>query len=224
VVTPDLRFPAGTTRAAQSAVGGNSGTLVLPGNVMFRNRSAAPDWAGDPLANSWYDNFRFRAHFNAARIGTYPIFTTTEMRMLAAEGNIRLGQFDAAAALINLSRVGKGGLPALPNGMTLATPVPGGNACVPNVPSIATPTAATCGNIMEAMKWEKRLETEFTGPYMWYTDGRGWGDLPEGTALYWPVPYQEIDTRQLASPPPAYTNSVGGVGNPGGAAKGSYGI
>jgi hypothetical protein len=59
---------------------------------------------------------------------------------------------------------------------------------------------------------------------MWFTDGRGWGDLPEGTALFWPVPYQEIDTRQLSSPPPAYTNNVGGVGNPGGAAKGSYGI
>jgi hypothetical protein len=224
VVTPDLRFPAGTTRAAQSATGGNSGTFALTGNQYFRNRSAAPDWAGDVLANSQYDHFRFRAYFNASRIGTYPVFTTAEMNMLAAEGQIRLGNFDAAATLINITRVGRGGLPLLPAGMTLATPVPGGTACVPRVPSIASPTAAACGNILEAMKWEKRLETEFTGPYMWYTDGRGWGDLPEGTALWWPVPYQEIDTRQLSLSPPPYTNSVGGIGSPGGAAKGSYGI
>lgn len=224
VFTPDLRFPSGATRAAQSAVGGNAGTFTLPGNVMFRNRSAAPDWAGDPLANSQYDNFRFRAFFNASRIGTYPIFTTAEMNMLAAEGMIRTGNFDGAATLINLTRVAKGGLPALPAGMTLATVIPGGTACVPRVPSIASPTAASCGTILEAMKWEKRMETQFTGPYMWYTDSRGWGDLPEGTALYWPVPYQEIDTRQLSAPAPAYVNSVGGVGNPGGAAKGSYGI
>jgi hypothetical protein len=29
----------------------------------------------------------------------------------------------------------------------------------------------------------------------WYLDSRGWGDLPVGTALSWPVPYQELDSR-----------------------------
>ena len=63
------------------------------------------------------------------------------------------------------------------------------------------------------MKWEKRLETAFSCAYMcWFTDSRGWGDLPEGTAVQWPVPYQEQDARVH----PYY-------GMAGNAAKGTYG-
>ena len=29
----------------------------------------------------------------------------------------------------------------------------------------------------------------------WDFDGRGWGDLPVGTGISWPVPYQELDSR-----------------------------
>ena len=225
VVTGDRRFPQGTTRAAQQAVGGNSGTFVLPAGVYLRNRSIA-DWAGDPLANSFYDHFRFRPIFNAAsRALPHPIFSTAEMNMLAAEGLIRGNQFDAAAALINITRVARGVLPALPNGMTAATPVPGSaTGCIPRIPAAPAYTSAICGNMMEAMKWEKRMETAYTAAYGWYQDSRGWGDLPEGTALWWPVPYQEIDSRQLGASPPPYTGSVGGIGQPGGAARGTYGL
>jgi len=38
------------------------------------------------------------------------------------------------------------------------------------------------------------------------------------------VPYQEIDSRQLGASPPPYTGSVGGIGQPGGAARGTYGL
>jgi len=58
----------------------------------------------------------------------------------------------------------------------------------------------------------------YTGYGMWYFAGRGWGDLPEGTPQYWPVPNQEMDTRSE----PFYP--VGGVGRPGGAAPGNYGL
>jgi hypothetical protein len=63
------------------------------------------------------------------------------------------------------------------------------------------------------MKWEKRVETSFTGYAQWYIDGRGWGDLVQNTALEWPVPYQELFARQL----PSYTTSAA-------AAKGTYGF
>jgi len=53
---------------------------------------------------------------------------------------------------------------------------------------------------------------------MWYFAGRGWGDLPEGTALYWPVPYQEMDTRRQVF------YSAGGPNLPGGAPHGNYGL
>ena len=236
IISPDKRLPQGATRTAQQptsatatpTVDGSATTNPTGANYIaypyYRNRSSA-DWAGDPLANGWYDQFRFRAYFNASRIGVYPIMTTAEMRLLAAEGQIRGGLFDAAAANINATRVTRGGLPALPNGMAAATPVPGTTKnCVPRIPSGPTTSPAVCGNMFEAMKWEKRMETYFTGPYMGYTDNRGWGDLPAGTALFWPVPYQEIDTRQLMASPPPYTSNVGGVGSPSGAALGTYGI
>jgi hypothetical protein len=71
---------------------------------------------------------------------------------------------------------------------------------------------------MEAMKWEKRLETEMTYMGAWFFDSRGWGDLPEGTPIEWPVPFQELDVRNI----PLY--NLGGVGGPSSAPKGTYGI
>jgi hypothetical protein len=100
----------------------------------------------------------------------------------------------------------------------LGTAVPGGTNCVPRVPvkSGATYTTA-CGNIFEAMKWEKRMETLFTGWGQWFFDSRGWGDLPEGTPLEYPVPYQEMDARAK----PFY--NLGGVGGLSAAPVGTYG-
>ena len=46
------------------------------------------------------------------------------------------------------------------------------------------------------MKWEKRVETSFTGYSQWFIDSRGWGDLTRGTTLEWPVPWQELFARQ----------------------------
>jgi hypothetical protein len=68
------------------------------------------------------------------------------------------------------------------------------------------------------MKWEKRLESAYTTYGAWYLDSRGWGDLPEGTPLSWPVPFQELDARKK----PIY--DLGGVGQPGGAAPSLYGF
>ena len=56
----------------------------------------------------------------------------------------------------------------------------------------------TRGTLLEAMKYEKRMETAFTGYMIWYTDSRGWGDLPTGTVLEWPVPYQEMQSRRAS--------------------------
>ena len=75
-----------------------------------------------------------------------------------------------------------------------------------------------CGTIFEALKWEKRMETAFTGWASWYFDSRGWGDLPEGTPLEFPVPFQELDARQK----PLY--NLGGIGGKSAAAKGTYGL
>jgi hypothetical protein len=118
-----------------------------------------------------------------------------------AEALIRLNRIADALPIINASRTANG-LPAIPAGATATTQVPGGTAanpvvggasCVPRVPVSATTTA--CGTVLEAMKWEKRMESAFTGYSQWFIDSRGWGDLVPGTPLEWPVPIQEMNSR-----------------------------
>jgi hypothetical protein len=72
--------------------------------------------------------------------------------------------------------------------------------------------------MMEAMKYEKRMETAYTSVARWWIDGRGWGDLIEGTALQYPVPRQEMNARQKQPYP------LGGSGGQSAAPRGTYGF
>ncbi|HET9385912.1 MAG TPA: hypothetical protein VFO67_12250, partial [Gemmatimonadales bacterium] len=162
----------------------------------FRNRPPGDDTPGDGLGSSMYDHYRFRAFFDANRIGPYPILTKAEIDLLAAEGYLRTNDLENARLKINPTRLAAG-LPEIPAGVAITDPVPGGTACVPRVPTwTGSAYQAVCGNILEAMKWEKRMETAYTGYGNWFIDSRGWGDLPEGTAVDWPVPWPEADTRR----------------------------
>jgi hypothetical protein len=233
IITPDTRFPQGADRTSQSTASGCSSatgqsctgapsiTAAAAGGtgLYFRNRFSGLDRRTSlSFGDSFYDHFRFQAFANAIRVGPYPVFTAAENDMRLAEAYIRTNQIPLALPLINKYRTPRG-LPALVGIADLTTPVPGGAACVPRVPNPATNfTSATCGNVMEAMKWEYRMETAFAGYGRWYLAARGWGDLPEGTPLEWPVPYQEMDARFS----PFY--NLGGVGGPSSAAQGTYGL
>lgn len=193
VRTPDKRFPSGETRAAQQAF---QSDVVPAAGVYFRNRPSGQDTpnAADPWSNSQYDHFRFRPIRDNAGVGTWILFAATEVRMLQAEALLRLNRTAEAVPLINTTRVANG-LAAIPTSALSTDAVPGGNACVPRVPQPNVFTTSVCGSVFEAMKWEKRMETALTGYNQWYLDARGWGDLPLGTGLSWPVPYQELDSR-----------------------------
>ena len=212
IKTPDTRFPSGETRAEQNAVG----QAGLPDGVYYRNRAPGLDQALEGWRASYYDHFRFWSYtfVGTSRANPFPVFTKTENDMLAAEGYLREGQPALAIPLINASRTAHG-LPAIPVGSAATDPVPGGASCVPQVP---TASGVECGDVFEAMKWEKRMETAYTSYGAWYFDSRGWGDLPEGTFLSMPVPYQELDARRL----PLYT--LGGVGGEGAAEASTYGF
>ena len=224
VQTRDKRFPQGTSRGAQNGDTLRAGYKSFTGFPYIRNRPPGEDQPGQPLQISMYDFYRSRAFFVAGRIGNYPVMTRAEIRLLAAEGYIRTGNIAAALVRIDSSRVTNGGLPALATAGIIDTvaAIPGGVSCVPRVPDPAAAAgaykASKCGNAWEALKWEYRMETMYTGYGMWYFAGRGWGALPQGTALYWPVPYQEMDTRRQAFYP------SGGVGGTGGAPNGNYGL
>ena len=221
--TRDKRFPAGDTRTAQNTASGGGGAgQVTPTGVYFRNRVSANDGgaADGTWGFSFYDHARFQGFQNANRIGPYPHMTVAEMNGLIAEAAIRGGDIATAAQAIDRTRVSRGGLPALTGVITSATQdVPGGSTCVPRIPVRTGTTFTTkCGNILEAMKWEKRMEMAYINYGAWFFDSRGWGDLPEGTPQHFPVPWQEQDVR-LGKP-----SNPGGVGQPGGVARGTYGF
>jgi hypothetical protein len=213
IQTPDKRFPSGADRATQTAVTGVSRNGPPAGSILyFRNRPPGEDTPADPWGTSWYDNWRSWAISATGGNGPYVLFALVENNMLAAEGYIRAGNFAAAIPLINKSRV-RAGLAGLTVINSLTDQVPGGTACVPRVPQPPNYNTTACGNIMEAMKWEKRTETDMIGYGQWFIDSRGWGDLVAGTALEWPVPYQELFARIK----PSYTTTAV-------AAKGTYGF
>jgi len=219
-ITPDKRWPQGATRAAQTA----DSPLPLPPGKYFRNKPLGEDVAGDSFGTSNYIHSRWWFIRNNSGIGDYVHMSRTEMDMLAAEGYIRTGNLAAATALINTSRT-RNGMPAIavPASATVAISpqVAGGftsQGCVPQVPQPPAFSTVGCGSILEAMKYEKRMETAFAGYMQWFNDSRGWGDLVEGTALQWPVPNVEMDARVQ----PFY--NLGGLGGPSSAAKGTYGF
>lgn len=173
LITPDTRFPQGTTHAAQ---------LQSPGSMFEAQPVPAPGWIR-PDRGSWrWSLYRYHGGdaYSLAEEVHWPAMTVAELRLLRAEAFLRTGNSAAAAALVNESRVAHGLAP---------TDAAGANAdCVPRLQD------GSCGDLMEMLKWEKRLETYMAGAFLasWYFDGRGWGDLYAGTFLEFPVPCSEL--------------------------------
>ena len=185
VLTADQRWATGGTRAAQQA--STPTNSIAPRYI--RNRPTGEDVVAASSGESFYDHRRYGATNVSTTGGPYTDMSKTEIDMLAAEGHLYAGNRALAEPLISISRV-RNGLPSVVG--VGAGVVPGGNACVPKLRSGA------CGTLLDALKYEKRMETAFTGFMVWFTDSRGWGDLPTNTAVEWPVPYQEMQARQQA--------------------------
>lgn len=163
--------------------------------------SAAVD---SPRSAGKYMEYRSQIPFEAGR-GTYhfsnygdtrwPFFftgpdplemTMDEMRLLEAEALLRTGQRSRAAELVNVTRVGKGELPPV----TASEGVPQSETCVPRT------IEGECGSLMEALQWEKKIETYQLTNGLAYWDDRRWGDLLAGTPVHFPVPGRELQNLQ----------------------------
>lgn len=188
IVTPDNRFPQGTTFAEQTANDGRyyitavtTGMHGQPGRGTWR-------W-------SWYLNARQLDWMtNAADNPEYLWMPKAEMDLLKAEGLYYQNNRQGAADLINITRVAAG---------LNATDAAGTNtSCVPKLPD------GSCGGLLEMLKWEKRNEHMFGGLMTapWWFDSRGWGDLYRGTQLEFPMPCREAQVLLME----CYT--FGGVG------------
>ena len=212
VVTPDTRWPQGPDEATQLV---NPGERFVVNRGQYATAACAPSFPwrlwSRPDRGTWRWSYYgqvvepFYSWTNSDQDGPLPLVTVREMRALVAEARYRAGDLAAVASFVNETRA--------PHGLN-ATDAGGTNtSCVPRLPD------GSCGDLWEMFKWEKRLETQFAGPLRlgWYFDGRGWGDLMEGTVLQFPVPYGEMEILGR----PAY--DYGGVGGAWGAPVGTYG-
>lgn len=200
--TPDSRFPKGATRADQIANSPARGSAEAFNDVYLAARAPGDDTQGQVWGESPYDIVRFSGYRAGNSVGPWVLMSATEMRMLEAEADMRLNPNAPARAIevINASRVAHN-LPPFPLDATRDTRAPnhpGGGpfSCVPQTPTGPDRTVE-CGTLWEAMKYEKRIETLYTGYGQWFVDHRGWGDLVKGTPTMYPVPYQEMDARLL---------------------------
>ncbi|MFV2007669.1 MAG: hypothetical protein ACC667_09490, partial [Longimicrobiales bacterium] len=200
IVTPDLRFPQGTTVDEQRAAKGTKFEITKAnhaGNTWKKPERGVWRW-------SWYKTWKGREYWG---VDGYELdmnqkeIDYTEMRLLEAEALYRSGDKGGAALIVNETRVAAG---------LNATDAAGLNtSCVPNLPN------GSCGDLWEMLKWEKRMETQFVGlaGVPWYFDGRGWGDLWKDTPLQFPVPCQELQVLQQL-PCESFGGPGGAVGAP----------
>jgi len=176
--TPDLRFPQGETVESQR---GNTGRFFRlaseteEGDTWKRPDRGSWRW-------SWYKAGPLSADYGSQGQFVQPLFRRAEMRLLRAEALFRLGDRGGAAAILNETRIAAGLSP---------TDAFGSNeSCVPRLPD------RSCGDLWEMLKWEKRMETVWTGVAgaNWWFDARGWGDLWKDTPLQIPVPCSDLRT------------------------------
>jgi hypothetical protein len=201
ILTPDTRWPQGTTDSAQRK---------NPGDYFIDQGNDQGTWAR-PDRGTWrwsYYGQTKEPYYTAYSVdlsGSAPEVAVEELKMLKAEAAYYASDFATVASLVNATRTQHG---------LAATDAAGTNSdCVPKLPN------GSCGNLWEMLKWEKRLETLFLGPLAvgFYFDSRGWGDLMQGTILQFPVPYREMQILQQSP------YNYGGVGGSYGAPVGSYG-
>lgn len=199
IVTPDTRYPQGTTLAQQRANPGSQ--FIAPTNLgsqIARPERGTWRWSLYRLNPAWTCNRAGNWFWEACEPLMEAEITAAEVRLLRAEAHLRMGGagLAQAAALINVSRTEHGLSPADAAGTNLS--------CVPKLPS------GTCGDLMEMLKWEKRHEAWSMGLMQapWYFEGRGWGDLYAGTFTQLPIPALE---REVVGAP-SYTR--GGPSDP----------
>jgi hypothetical protein len=184
------------------------GTPEGPGvYTTWRNSLGAPAERGlyfqSNYARKWY------FEISQTGFGFAPELTVEEMGFLAAEAHIRMGNPGLALPFINGDRVAVGLLDA-----ATVDGAPGAR-CVPRATGLLAAASNTpegeCGDLMQTLIYESRIELAFlTAGNSWY-NSRGWGTLRPGRAYHCPVPAVDLELLGM----PIYT--FGGVGGEGSA-------
>lgn len=174
----------------QRIVNGGLGEMLAQGAYIWNaGQSPFPAARGTYYFSNYADGRYWAEKYNAYP-GTFdgPILmmSKAEMDLLKAEAYIRNGQPGQAVPIINATRTTNGGLPPVDEGGTTQGP----GDCVPQLAD------GSCGDLMEALKHEKRMEMYMVSAGRPYFDARRWGDLLSGSALQFPVPGSELQVLQ----------------------------
>ena len=184
LVTPDRRIQ-GTTPTANGTTFGYLGTQTMSS-------------ASGTYMHSRYRSIKYlNSTSNYHSTGLITTMSVAEMKFIRAEALYRLGRLDEAAALLNPTRVAANLKPVTASG------TPAGRDCVPRRED------GTCGDLFDAIQYEKRIELYPTEAIIAYADARGWGKLIPGTPVHLPVHGRELETLGF----PYYTFGGGGPGS-----------
>jgi hypothetical protein len=189
IVTPDRRVTGATPTSNGAYVryrADNTGFDPIAGTYMF----SAYQWGRHVIRNGQ----GAVAAATAFNVGLAPLATADENRLLRAEALLRTGDRQGAADLINVTRtrqhnVGGALQPGLPP--ITAAGVPNSPTCVPRT------DAGACGDILTALRYERMLELAGLDGLRGYADSRGFGLLPNGTPIHFPIPGNELDLLGL---------------------------
>jgi hypothetical protein len=216
-----------------TADNGKRGDQCSPSGAYFRNQNTLSNFStarstGYRAYYQWYRRANTAYGAFVSNTGHYTIMSADENRLLRAEAMLRLNRVAEAVALINVSRtrgvrIGTASsgniasnLPPIPTTTSAATLVPTTaytvagrtyQSCVPRSHKDST----QCGNVWDALIWERKMEMMGQDPVRWLIDARSLGLLDEGTPIQWPIPGRYLVGLEI----PVYT--YGGKGLPGGA-------
>jgi hypothetical protein len=213
IVTSDRRITGAT------AAGVPSGTLDGSYYRYFSNTGGMDPTRG----TQHFSNYAWWRRNNPVNgslthlVGHYPLVTADENRLYRAEAMLRLNRLDEAAALINVTRTRNQRYKTGTSATAFVTSV--GNlplvtaAGVPEVNGQCVPRKASgaCGDLWDALMYERGIELHGIDPTRAWMDRRGFGQLQPGTWVQLPVPARYLTTLGV----PRYT--FGGVGGPGAA-------
>jgi hypothetical protein len=149
--------------------------------------------------HSNYHSTRYRnpPALNFHQTGVITIMTLDEMKYIRAEALFRLNRRAEVPALLNPTRVAAGLAPVTVNGP------PNTPSCVPRRDD------GTCGDLWDALMYEKRIDLFPLDAAATFFDQRGWGRLLRGTPIHFPVHGRELETLGL----PIYTFGGSGPGS-----------
>ena len=155
-----------------------------------------------------HSHYQWRRNGGRSVSQNYSIMSVDEMNLLRAEAYYYKGDLDQAAQLVNSTRTRTVRIGTTDYaGLAAVTRdgVPQSDDCMPRFDGV------TCGTLLQALMYERILETQAMDAQLPWMEARGWGFLSPGTFLHMPIPARELESLQL----PVY--SFGGVGGPGAA-------